>query len=36
MIKTLMKSKIVKNGMWLYSLQIFNSVVPMLTLPYIT
>lgn len=29
-------SKSVTNGMWLYALQFFNLVVPLLTLPYIT
>lgn len=32
----LLKKKAVKNGAWLYTLQIFNTVVPLLTLPYIT
>lgn len=27
---------IVRNGMWLYLLQIFNTVIPLITLPYIT
>ena len=26
----------VKNGIWMYLLQFFNAVVPILTLPYIT
>ena len=30
------KNKVLVNGVWLYSLQIFNTVVPLLTLPYIT
>ncbi|MFW3587256.1 flippase [Vagococcus fluvialis] len=30
------KSKTVINGSWLYLLQIFNTIVPLLTLPYIT
>lgn len=25
-----------KNGMWMYFLQIFNTIIPLLTLPYIT
>lgn len=29
-------SRSVANGMWLYALQFFNLVVPLLTLPYIT
>lgn len=32
----LTKMKSVKNGMWMYVLQIFNTIVPLLTLPYIT
>ena len=36
MIKKILKRKSVKNGAWLYLLQIFNTVVPLLTLPYIT
>lgn len=36
MIKNILKRKAVKNGAWLYLLQIFNTVVPLLTLPYIT
>ena len=35
-INKLMKKKSIKNGIWLYSLQFFNSVIPLLTLPYIT
>ena len=31
-----LNSKVVKNGMWLVVLQIFNMVVPLLTIPYIT
>lgn len=31
-----MSSKLLKNGIWLFILQVFNTVVPMLTLPYIT
>lgn len=31
-----MCSKLLKNGIWLFILQVFNTVVPMLTLPYIT
>lgn len=29
-------TKLFQNGMWLFILQIFNTVVPLLTLPYIT
>jgi PST family polysaccharide transporter len=32
----LRKSKVMHNGIWLYILQIFNTVIPLLTLPYIT
>ena len=32
----IVSSKSVANGMWLYALQFFNLVVPLLTLPYIT
>lgn len=35
-IKQIIYSKTVKNGMWLYLLQIFNTLVPLLTIPYIT
>lgn len=35
-IKGLFKRKTVKNGVWLYLLQFFNLVVPLVTLPYIT
>ena len=35
-IKEFLNKKSVKNGMWLYMLQFFNMVVPLLTLPYIT
>lgn len=31
-----LKSKLVINGIWLYILQIFNTVIPLITLPYIT
>ena len=34
--KKLFSSKVVINGAWLYVLQIFNTVIPLLTLPYIT
>lgn len=36
MIKRIMVSKNIKNGMWLYLLQIFNTIIPLLTLPYVT
>lgn len=32
----IIKSKTVSNGLWMYALQFFNLVVPLLTLPYIT
>lgn len=35
-IKGLLKRKSVKNGAWMYALQFFNMIVPLLTLPYIT
>lgn len=35
-IRSIIKSKLVKNGFWLLVLQVFNTVVPLLTLPYIT
>lgn len=35
-IKKLFGTKLFKNGVWLFLLQVFNTVVPLLTLPYIT
>lgn len=35
-IKELLKKKSVNNGLWLYALQFFNTIVPLLTIPYIT
>lgn len=35
-IKELFKTKLFKNGLWLFVLQVFNIIVPLLTLPYIT
>lgn len=35
-VKNLFKKSAIKNGVWLYTLQMFNTVVPLLTLPYIT
>lgn len=35
-LRELVKKKAVKNGAWMYLLQFFNTVVPLLTLPYIT
>ncbi|MGA4516272.1 oligosaccharide flippase family protein [Solibacillus silvestris] len=34
--KLLLNSKVAQNGSWLYLLQVFNMVVPLITLPYIT
>lgn len=35
-LKRFIHKKAVKNGIWMYVLQFFNMVVPLLTLPYIT
>jgi len=35
-IQMLKRSKVVQNGAWLYVLQIFNTAIPLITLPYIT
>ena len=35
-IKQIIKSKVFKNSIWLTILQLVNTVVPMLTIPYIT
>lgn len=35
-IKHLTKSKVVKNSLWLTILQVINTVIPVLTIPYIT
>ncbi|WP_242271390.1 flippase [Bacillus cereus group sp. BfR-BA-01310] len=35
-ISSLLKNKIFINGMWLYVLQFFNTIMPLLTLPYVT
>ncbi len=35
-IKKIIKSKSLKNGIWLYALQFFNTIIPLLTVPYIT
>lgn len=32
----ILDSKLLKNGIWLFVLQVFNTVVPMITLPYVT
>lgn len=34
--KKMTQKTVVKNGLWMYLMQIFNTVVPLLTLPYIT
>ena len=36
LFKKFYNSKNAKNGMWLYLLQIFNTIIPLLTLPYVT
>lgn len=36
MIKKILKSKVFSTGVYLYILQIFNTIIPLLTLPYIT
>lgn len=36
LFKMFLNKKSVNNGMWMYLLQIFNTVVPLITLPYIT
>jgi PST family polysaccharide transporter len=35
-LNRLFKSKLAHNSMWLFVLQVFNTIVPLLTLPYIT
>lgn len=35
MLRQLLQKKSIQNGMWLYTLQIFNSILPLFTLPYI-
>lgn len=35
-LKGLLEKKSVKNGMWMYLLQFFNTIIPLFTLPYIT
>ena len=34
--KQIIKNSQIKNGAWLYVLQIFNTAIPLITLPYIT
>jgi PST family polysaccharide transporter len=36
MINKILKSKVFSNGVYLYILQMFNTIIPLLTLPYIT
>ena len=36
MIMKILKSKVFSNSIYLYILQIFNTIIPLLTLPYIT
>lgn len=36
MINKFLKSKVFSNGVYLYILQLFNTIIPLLTLPYIT
>ena len=36
LVKRLLSNRMVKNGIWLYILQMFNTVIPLVTLPYIT
>ena len=36
LVKDFLHSKLLKNSMWLFVLQVFNTVIPMMTLPYIT
>lgn len=35
-LKSVLSKKLVKNSMWLFALQIFNTIIPLVTLPYIT
>lgn len=35
-IKDLLSSKEINNGIWMYLLQFFNTVIPLITLPYVT
>lgn len=35
-VKKILKKRSAQNGIWLYTLQFFNFVIPLLTLPYIT
>ena len=35
-IKKLLSSKVLKNGIWLTILQLVNTVIPVITIPYVT
>ena len=35
-VKEIFSTKLIKNGFWLFALQVFNTIVPLVTLPYIT
>ena len=35
-ISKYLKTKVLRNGLWLYALQFFNTIIPLLTIPYIT
>lgn len=35
-LKEVLNLKLIKNGMWMSVLQLFNTIIPLLTLPYIT
>lgn len=35
-VRRLLKSKLAQNSMWLMALKFFNTIIPVLTLPYIT
>ena len=36
MLADLLKNKNIKNGLWMYVLQAFNTIIPLFTIPYIT
>lgn len=36
MLKSIFKSKLAQNGVWMLALQFFSTIMPILTLPYIT
>ena len=35
-IKSILRTKLFKNGFWLFILQTFNTIIPLITVPYIT